>query len=120
MKQNYPNNWVTSPELDTRSRRDDPETSKQAAKSIFDSITDKQNRVLEFLDQAGDRGLTDEELSDLWGTSGSTARTRRAELAERGMVQADGRRPVRSGNEAKVWKIAPAMGLPYTFEVTNG
>lgn len=95
------------PELHTLYRKDDPDTSRQAAESIEPHLTEIQAEVLRLIESEGVRGMTDEELSDAYGTPGSTARTRRAELAQAGLVaEAADRRTLRSGRQGRVWIAA--------------
>ena len=85
-------------------RPDDPDTSRQAAESIHPHLTEIQKQVLHLIELAGINGLTDEELSEMFGTSGSTARTRRAELYKQGLVvEAGKKRMLRSGQQGRVW-----------------
>ncbi len=102
------------PELHTLYRKDDPDTSRQAAESVEPHLTEIQANVLGIIADSGEYGLTDEQLSERFGTSTSTARTRRAELADRGMViEAAARRTLRSGRQGRVWKIAPTVTKGY-------
>ena len=103
----YVPDTVVSPEPHTLYRRHDPDTSRQAAESIQPHLTEIQAQVLHLIKLAGLRGLTDEELSQQYGTHGSTARTRRAELAKRGLVvEAKQKRMLRSGQMGRVWIAA--------------
>lgn len=97
----------------TRARRGGPETSAAAAEFIAGdpaALRDKQKAVLNILKDAGKAGLTDEELHRecirLHGWRGqSTARTRRCELVELGLVEDTGeRREVASGLKGRVWR----------------
>ena len=88
----------------TRTRRNDPQTSRDAAKSVVPVVSDIQARVLRALQAAGHNGLTDEELSNKLGCKGSTARTRRSELVEKGFVLDSGyKRPLESRKLGAVW-----------------
>ena len=90
--------------LHTLHRKDDPITSRQAAQSVEPHLTEIQAQVLHLIKLAGAKGLTDEELSRQYGTFGSTARTRRAELAKRGLVvESKQKRRLQSGLEGRVW-----------------
>jgi hypothetical protein len=103
----YVPDTVVSPEPHTLYRRHDPDTSRQAAESIQPHLTEIQKQVLHLIELAGFKGLTDEELSEIYGTAGSTARTRRAELAKQGLVvEAKEKRMLRSGQQGRVWIAA--------------
>ena len=65
----------------TRSRRDDPPTSKAAARKSMFSISDKQ-KIVEEEFKRHPKGLTDWKLEDILGSHGSTWRTRRDELSD--------------------------------------
>lgn len=82
------------------------ETSIAAAVAIAPQVNELQAIALGFFLQAGEQGLTDEQLSDLMRRGGSTARPRRIELVEKGLVRDSGRtRPGRSGKKMTVWTI---------------
>lgn len=94
-------------ELFTLSRTNDPQTSKDAAESIYPDLPQIQAQVFTLINKAEYYGLTDEELSAQWGTTGSTARSRRSELAEKGLVvPSDLTRTLRSGRKGQVWMTA--------------
>lgn len=83
----------------------DPHTSEDAAKSIVDNLTLIQKDVLAFAWDRGTRGFTDYELGNAFHNSGSTYRSRRAELTRGGMiVPTEQRRKMPSGRNAVVWK----------------
>lgn len=91
-------------------RKSDPSTSKEAAKSIAPHLKDKQQAVLSVLKEHP-FGLSDHELVDIcqkkfgW-ESGSTARTRRSELTDMGLVYDSGHRVKRRGHRAStVWRV---------------
>jgi hypothetical protein len=84
-------------------------TSRAAAESIVGHITDLQQRVLDALRAAGPTGLTDEELTETLALrpGSSTARTRRAELTEAGLVKDSGiTRELQSKRLGTVWVLA--------------
>lgn len=87
-----------------RSRRNNPETSKKAAREIA-PITGKQRiRVLRMIVDAGAYGLTDAEGREMSGLQVGSQGTRRKELQEAGMVRDSGTtRPTPSGKDAIVW-----------------
>lgn len=103
----------------TRHRGADPDTSAAAAGLVAgdpDALTEKQQKVFAALREFGDDGATDEQLTAScarlygWRTIASTARTRRAELAELGMVEQTGeRRPLASGLPGRVWRVVPGL-----------
>lgn len=85
-------------------RRHDPDTSKEAAASIKGERTRYQEEVLGFALFKGAEGFTDEQLSSWFLCTGSTYRTRRAELTAKGMIVPSGRRArLKSGRHAVVW-----------------
>ena len=86
-------------------RTDDHETSVEAAELVFDKIKLLQRIVLRFLTIAGPRGLTDYELEELCGNHGSTYRTRRSELVEKGFVVNSGKRREINGRNRIVWTV---------------
>lgn len=86
-------------------RRDDPDTSKQAAGFITTKIAPLQLEVLEHLRASGSFGLCDLELEERCGSHGSTFRTRRAELVEIGLVRDSGRTLFLNGRNRIVWVV---------------
>jgi hypothetical protein len=85
-------------------RKHDPDTSKEAAASIISKRTLLQEDVLNYAFDQGDSGFTDEQLSKAFNCSGSTYRTRRAELTARGLIVPTQRRArLASGRSAVVW-----------------
>lgn len=85
-------------------RRHDPDTSKEAAESIVESLTLLQEDVLAYARDRGSEGFTDEQLSRDFHCYGSTYRSRRAELTKLGkIVPTDRRRRMASGRNAVVW-----------------
>lgn len=86
-------------------RRQDPSTSFRAADGIVHRLRPIQMKVIEVLDAVGPEGLTDLELEERCGNHGSTFRTRRAELAEVGLVVDTGRHKVLNGTKRIVWAL---------------
>ncbi len=81
-------------------------TSKLAADSMRCSAGAQQQRVLECLQQAGDAGLTDEEIQRALDLSGNSERPRRSKLVELGLVRNTGlMRKTNSGHAAVVWAV---------------
>ena len=78
-------------------------TSKAAARQLRPNT----DRVAVFtLLKANPAGLTDEQIIDGTGLSPSTARPRRIDLVNSGVVIDSGMtRPTRSGRAAVVWKV---------------
>jgi transcription initiation factor IIE alpha subunit len=88
---------------------DAAETQIASAMEIQPTSGRERIRVLTVIADAGDRGLTDEEIQTLLEMNPSTERPRRVELVERGWVQKTGaRRRTRSGRSAVVWRLSPA------------
>lgn len=84
-------------------------TSRIAAQSMRCSAGAQQQRVLECLQQAGDAGLTDEEIQRGLDLSGNSERPRRAKLVELGLVRNTGlMRKTNSGHAAVVWAVVPS------------
>lgn len=81
-------------------------TSKLAAQSMRCSAGAQQQRVLECLQQAGDAGLTDDEMQAALNLSGNSQRPRRRRLVELGLV-ADSQtmRKTGSSHAAIVWRV---------------
>ena len=106
---------ITEPELHTRYRPDDPDTSHEAAASIYPYLNQLQGEVLDCLEQFAEHGCTDEVLTEYYWSryshgprglrpSGSTIRTRRSELENLGRVKHTGqKRKLRSGRKGRVW-----------------
>ena len=85
-------------------RKHDPDTSKEAAQSVIESLTLLQEDVLAYAWDRGLEGFTDEQLSREFNCYGSTYRSRRAELTKLGkIVPTDRRRKMASGRNAVVW-----------------
>ena len=98
-------------EPEHRRRAGDPDTSEAAAARVTDpaSLRERQRKVLEAL-REHPGGMTDEELTNYchkaygWA-KGSTARTRRSELVEAGLVErTDEKRTLASGGPGYVWR----------------
>jgi hypothetical protein len=93
----------------THYRREDPQTSREAAESVAETFTIVQARVLEIHREFD--GLTDEELTNEYvqrfGVMGqSSIRSRRNDLTLKGHFTDSGvRRRVKTGRLAIVWKL---------------
>lgn len=80
------------------------DTSEQAAIAITPHLNELQRRVLDYVRACGMDGCTDEQIIDALGISPSTARPRRIELTNAGLVLDSGRtRKTKSGRNAVVW-----------------
>lgn len=93
----------------TRHRRNDPDTSRDAARIMvdFSDITAIQAAVLAEIRKAGAAGLTDLELeNNLGNRHGSTLRTRRSELVQKGLVRDKGERRILNGRNRIIWVAA--------------
>lgn len=94
-------------------RKADPETSHAAADSVTrEYVCETQQRILAALRLSGPQ--TDEEILRSLGldsrgpVSPSGARSRRAELVARGLVEWTGlTRPLKTGRQARVWRLRP-------------
>ena len=78
-------------DLFTKYRRTDPITSRQAAEQVIDKITDIQQKVLNYAQDRGYTGFTDEQLNIYFNTHKSTYRSRRAELVKKGLIVDSGK-----------------------------
>lgn len=92
---------------EAHARRDDPETSHEAAKVISPKVKELQKRVLAYAAGDGRDGFTDRDLEAYMGDSGSTYRTRRAELTKLGLIESTGEKryypPKNHGH--LVWRV---------------
>lgn len=85
------------------------EPSREAAQSMVRPATRLRAEVLQFIRNEGTRGATDEEIVLGLGINPSTARPRRIELVEQGLVADTGQfRPGRSGRAMTVWRAVTA------------
>ena len=82
------------------------ETSRQAAEQAEKPAGRQRVLVLRALHDAGSEGLTDEQIQERTGLSPNSARPRRVELVQAGMVfDSAVRRETRSGTKAVVWRV---------------
>lgn len=70
----------------------DPETSHEAADAITPDINSLQQRVISYAYSKRETGFCDAQMEEELGDDGSTLRSRRAELAEMGLILDSGRR----------------------------
>lgn len=93
-------------------RRNDPETSKAAARSVV-NLGRTRDAILTLLANHS-KGLTDEQIwKEYWrqggpslaSTSPSGLRSRRSELVRMGFVEACGTGKTVSGRPCNIWKI---------------
>ena len=96
---------MTEPDLFTLTRRNDPETSREAAARIYPRLTELQEQVLWWFTNYGP--ATDKEMISwfkrrLPNSSESTYRTRRSELRDQGLIVAVGKLDGHT-----TWKIKP-------------
>jgi hypothetical protein len=71
-------------------RRTDPQTSRDAAKTVVPYLNAIQATVLREVRDAGGQGMTDYELEQRLGNTSATMRSRRAELVAKGLIRNSG------------------------------
>ena len=92
---------------ETRTRKTDPETSLEAAKSVSDRVSQLQQEVLAYATKSGPDGFTDIEMNFHFRHTGSTYRTRRSELVDAGkIVDSTKKRTYSGGRRHIVWCLA--------------
>ena len=86
-------------------RKNDPETSREAAQAVAKKLTQIQEEVLAYALKRADLGFTDEQLTrDFYAQGRSTYRTRRAELTAKGLIVDSGKRREHGpGRRHTVW-----------------
>lgn len=91
--------------VEAKARRSDPETSFEAAESIMPKLNEIQQKVEEYAISRNRWGFTDYEMNEHFNHTGSTYRSRRAELADRGVIVDTGRRKQRGegGRNHIIW-----------------
>jgi transcription initiation factor IIE alpha subunit len=85
------------------------QTSSAAAESVKPRSGTDRARVLEFIQAAGKRGATDEEIQNALAINPSTQRPRRIELLEARLIQPGGVRKTASGRNAVVWVLTGVL-----------
>lgn len=83
----------------------DSDTSREAAISVYWKAPNDRARVLDYVRH--NPGVTDEQIGDALRLSGNTVRPRRIELANRGLIEPDGKAKTRSGRLAVTWRAVP-------------
>jgi hypothetical protein len=93
----------------TRSRRKDRATSKEAGEAASRRGTEIQMAVMEYAVSRGEAGFTDRDLSEHFDDRGSTYRTRRSELTDKGYIIDAGATRTYAGSNRRhtVWKVRP-------------
>jgi hypothetical protein len=123
---NKPPEWLTQAEGCSRqlsifdgprqekahARRSDPHTSHEAARSLSaNKLRDSQKAVLSHFRKFGP--MTDTDLVNIYvgsPQSRSGLRTRRSELANRGLIEDTGvRKKLPTGRRAIVWRATPQL-----------
>ena len=88
-------------------------TSRFAAKLAKTFAATQQERVFQFIEQAGERGATDQEIETSLGIAGNSVRPRRRKLVELGRVKDSGNlRLTSSSSPAVAWISAPPNEKP--------
>ncbi len=86
-------------------------TSAAAAAAALPHTATQRRRVLDAIRDAGRDGLTDEEVEDALHLGGNSARPRRKELEEGGLIVDSGeRRETSTGRAAIVWVTPEHVG----------
>lgn len=89
-------------------RSTDPDTSREAAASVMDRLTDLQRMVYDFIRERGT--AIDSDIvawGFLHGYAESTLRRRRTELAQMGLLEVCGRRKNKRNRRELVWQVTP-------------
>ena len=86
-------------------RHDDPHTSEEAALAVAPHLNEIQREVEAYATRCGYFGFTDYELNIHFMTTGSTYRSRRAELADMGVIVDSGKvkRKGENGRNHTIW-----------------
>jgi hypothetical protein len=88
------------------------ETSKAAAASIGGKARTLRQQVLDFIRQRREYGATDQEIAEDLALTLNTARPRRVELRDAGLIVDSGHtRPTQSGRLATVWVIFQGIAV---------
>lgn len=105
--------FAYAPPPEAHARHGDPETSHEAAEFISPHVQRMQRAVLEFAGEPESAdGFTDVALNRHFETTGSSYRSRRAELVERGFIRDSGERHTYGengkGRRHIIWQITLA------------
>lgn len=84
-------------------RRDNPETSYQAANRVFPHLSNIQERVLVYFHNCPN-GSTDLSMQEYFEDDSATFRSRRAELVAMGRLRNSGRVVKQAGSRRTVWE----------------
>lgn len=95
-------------------RREDPQTSHDAARAITPSVGTIRNQVEAYAFGKGERGFIDEQLSTAFDAADkSSYRTRREELTKAGTIVDSGKTKANAGGrQCIVWVHRTFAGLP--------
>lgn len=95
-------------------------TSRIAAKLAKTFAASQQEQVFQFIEQAGERGATDQEIETALGIAGNSVRPRRRKLVELGRVKESGNlRLTNSNSPAVVWIATPPDEHPQVTSKSN-
>ena len=98
---------MSTPDLFTRTRRDDPATSHEAAQYIHPKLPRLQGLVMDWAriqSQFTDKQLVNAMQFGYGGTE-STWRTRRAELRDAGLIVECGKTADHKGKHHTLWRV---------------
>lgn len=90
-------------------RHRDPDTSREAAGAVALELSRIQNEVLAYARGKGFAGFTDKDLVRHFDDDGSTYRSRRAELVERGLLMDSGNRRLIGRRRHVIWVTVEAQ-----------
>jgi hypothetical protein len=105
--------FAYTPPPEAHARHSDPETSHEAAECVSPHVQRMQRAVLEFAGFAVSAdGFTDVSMNRYFQTTGSSYRSRRAELVEKGLIRDSGERHTYGengkGRRHIIWQITLA------------
>jgi len=96
------------------------DASKLTAETMQPFIGLQRERVLQFIQQCGPNGATDEEIQDALKIRGDSERPHRKRLVEWRRIRDSGNlRMTHSGRPATVWIAAESPALPPANDTTN-
>lgn len=103
-------NFTTKIEAKALVRATDPPTSGESAAAVYESLTDLQRKVFDFIRERG--MVIDSEIVE-WGyTQGyaeSTLRKRRTELSQKGLLELCGSRLNKRNRRELSWQVMPSQ-----------